>query len=286
MLPRRLILVRHGESEGNIAAQAIKKGDDYSHMKRIAHVHTEAWRLTERGRAQAVCAGKYIRELPHSTLWSEEVSYRSLGYPEPLAGYTSPFARAMETAALLNLSLGPEMGWRIHPMLAERNWGMASATTEEERKLLLPSLDLRDRDGLWWAPPGGESVASVTVRLHAFLDGISRDSNGANTTVVVCHGEVMWALRILLERMPPHEYRELDESSDPAHKIHNAHILVYEKPRGCQGYTQRLSVCPWSEEEGQIVPKAREATELIQRPTYSNADLLALLDKHYPPLLR
>lgn len=47
--------------------------------------------------------------------------------------------------------------------------------------------------------------------------------------LVVCHGEVMWAMRTRLERMSLMRYKDLIESKRFTDHIHNGHILVYTR---------------------------------------------------------
>jgi broad specificity phosphatase PhoE len=67
-MPRDLLVVRHGESEGNVAQAAVKRGDD-SLMRQLDTVHTELWRLSPLGRRQARAAGEWVRrELDHTQI--------------------------------------------------------------------------------------------------------------------------------------------------------------------------------------------------------------------------
>ena len=68
---KRIILVRHGESEGNVDP--------------VAYVKTPDWRiqLTDTGREQAHDAGRRLRAL--------------VGEDEPLLFYVSPYMRTLQT---------------------------------------------------------------------------------------------------------------------------------------------------------------------------------------------
>ena len=60
-MPQDLILVRHGESEGNVALNAAKRGDT-SHMTEAYRQRSAAdYRLTDKGRRQAALAGQWVR---------------------------------------------------------------------------------------------------------------------------------------------------------------------------------------------------------------------------------
>jgi NAD+ kinase len=100
--------------------------------------------------------------------------------------------------------------------------------------------------------------------------------------LVVCHGEVMWAFRVRLERMPQERYRELDQSPDQRIKIHNCQILHYTRRDPVSGelgphLNWLRSVCPWDP------GRSGNEWQPIRRVSYSNADLLAVVAKT-PPL--
>lgn len=75
-LPIEIVLVRHGEAEGNLAHSQSQKGDDslwtpefmvWTIFKLLLNKnqkarHTSSYRLTDRGREEAKIAGDYIRE--------------------------------------------------------------------------------------------------------------------------------------------------------------------------------------------------------------------------------
>ena len=109
MLPANILLVRHGESEGNIAFRAEREGDtQFILNEEFSRQHSSRWRLTNTGREQAKATGEWINE----------------NYPDGFDYYfTSEYARAIETAGLLGIkeTLGNPT-WRISPYLRERNW--------------------------------------------------------------------------------------------------------------------------------------------------------------------
>jgi NAD+ kinase len=89
VMPIDLILVRHGESEGNLAHSRARYHNDTSAFENehFTKKHSSQWRLTDLGREQAVKAGEWIRE-----------------HIGPIDFFlTSEYVRAMETSALLNL---------------------------------------------------------------------------------------------------------------------------------------------------------------------------------------
>ena len=83
-----LILVRHGESEGNVAYRKSAVGDNSLYIGEFLKRHSSKWRLTDTGRHQAASAGEWIVK----------------NFPLSLDGfYSSEYVRAAETAARLNV---------------------------------------------------------------------------------------------------------------------------------------------------------------------------------------
>ena len=60
-LPLDLILVRHGESEGNVAQDFAKLGDDSLWTAEFKDRHSSKYRLTDKGKAQAKMSGDWIK---------------------------------------------------------------------------------------------------------------------------------------------------------------------------------------------------------------------------------
>ena len=236
MRVKDLILVRHGESEGNVARRLSLQGDHRLYEGEFLNRHSSLWRLTDRGRAQARSAGKWLQE-----------EFQEI--PGFSRHYTSEYLRAMETAALLELPNNPE--WFAEVFLRERDWGQLDLMSQEERIAnFSQELRRRDRDRFFWLPPGGESLAMVAMRVDRFLAMLNRECSNENV-IVVCHGEVMWSFRLRLERMSQAQFHALGRSKDPHDRIHNGQILHYTRRNPNDGNDVRSafhwyrSVCPW-----------------------------------------
>jgi NAD+ kinase len=261
-MPMHLVLVRHGQSEGNAAHQHSREGDNSLHTDEFRSRHHSSWRLTDGGIRQAKIAGAWIRNNVYNGLFDRH--------------YVSGCLRAVETAALLDL---PNACWRKEDTLIERDWGDLDRMTEDDRwKFYRKNLEDRQVAPLFWKPPNGESVASLgPTRVFRFLDTMHRECTEMRV-IVVLHGDLMWAFRIALEHMPSERYTELDRSNDPRDHIHNCQIIHYTRmdPDTCcptPNYRWVRSVCPTD------LSKSRNVWERIERVTYSNADLLALAEK-------
>ena len=259
-MPADLILVRHGESEGNVAVNASKRGDERHYTDEFMEVHSSRWRLSPRGVKQAELTGHWLRsEFPQ-------------GFDRY---YTSEFARAIETAAHLSLD---NAEWLINPYLRERWRGDLDRITQAGiEELAARVMKDRSQTPYYWRPPGGESLVDVCARLRLVLGTLHRECDG-RSAIVVCHGEVMEAFRIELERMSEHEYLEWDRASDsdPTLKIKNTQVWHYTRRDPASG-----ELAPHLGWRRSCVPSAGIGGPWVKinRRKYSNEELLALAEQ-------
>jgi len=254
LLPIDLVLVRHGESEGNLAQRRSKNGDESDWGAAFKDRHTSKYRLTDFGRQQAVIAGKWIKE--------------NIGEKFDRF-YCSEYTRAMETAALLDL---PGAQWITEFYLRERDKGVLTSTSKTERtKLFADELKRRELDSFYWAPAGGESIANSCLRVDRVLTSL-RESCAGFKVVLVCHGNIMCAFRIRTERISQMDFHEA--LGRPKNTIYNCQIIHYSRRHPVTGYIHHSinwmrSVCPWSQELS-----SNEWVE-IRRKTWTNDQLLS-----------
>ncbi|MCK6555137.1 histidine phosphatase family protein [Candidatus Binatia bacterium] len=152
----RIILVRHGESEGN--------------RDRTFTQHTNV-PLTERGREQARAAGVRIRALC-----------------APARLVASPFARARQTAEII----AGEIDCAVHfeAAFCEQSFGVFAG---RPYTAMLDDAAFHEGPRWEWRPPGGESIADVYARAVPAFERLVQ-SSGADDVVLVSHGGVMFAL--------------------------------------------------------------------------------------------
>lgn len=253
-MPIDLVLVRHGQSEGNLVIMQLEK-QGLPVPKEYYAKHTAHWRLTSKGVEQAKIAGKWLRE----NLETKFDRY-----------YVSDYVRAKETAALLGLN---QALWGINIYISERSWGIMDRFTEEQRnKEFQLDLETRKIHSFYWTPPRGESMFQLCQRLEKVLETLHREcSNGR--IIMVCHGEVMWGFRVILERIPPDKYVKLDESKNPFDRIHNCQILHYSRINPSSNeLTPTLnwmrSICPTD------LSLSNNDWQEIIRPKFTNKQLL------------
>ena len=259
-MPIDLVLVRHGESEGNVVYGRARQGDHSLFTPAFASRHSSRWRLTRRGLEQAHTAGAWLRQ---------HIAARFDRY------YVSEYLRAMETAGHLGFD---EATWFCEFYLRERDWGAFDLLSHDERRQRYSDeLDRRELDSFYWAPPGGESMASLCLRIDRVLHTLHRECTDQRV-LVVCHGEVMWGFRVRLERMTQERYHDLDRSREPRHKLHNCQVLHYTRRDPATGIIApylnwMCSICPWDSD------RSDNAWQTIDRPQCSSADLLAVVER-------
>jgi len=255
-MPIDLVLVRHGESEGNLAMRgSYQEGDESAFTDEFKERHSWQWRLTDEGRKQAKAAGRWIRG---------NLKMRFHGF------FTSEYVRAMETAAHLGI---PHAEWKCELYLRERDGGvMEKAPASKRTGAFAEANEARRREPLLWIPENGLSVADVCLRVDRVIDTLHREYAGKNV-IIVCHGEVMWAFRARLERYSIDQFNERKNSRDPRDEIHNCQILHYTRTVVGSGgfapyYVRTRSVCPWD------MSRSSNEWQDIVRKKYSNSELL------------
>ena len=267
-----LILIRHGESEGNVfhgqhAAQ-------WAHLaEQFGARHSSQWHLTDRGIMQAKRAGELIRK------------YFS-GPPYFDFSYTSDYVRAFETAGHLGL---PGVEWRRSPFLIERDWGVLDNLPHDERmQRFADAMARHEREGIFWRATNGERLVDVMAsRIHRVMDTLHRECADKRVGMV-CHGELMHAFRIVIERVPPEEYTPWYHMPDGSDwRIPNGGILHYTRRDPISGVP--TSFMSWTRV---LAPNDHDPAEpawspwrTIQRKKYSNDELLAIAQRDYPPRL-
>ncbi|MDR4308561.1 2,3-bisphosphoglycerate-dependent phosphoglycerate mutase [Chelatococcus sambhunathii] len=176
-MQRRLVLVRHGQSEWN-----------------LKNLFT-GWKdpdLTERGVEEAIEAGRRLK--------AEGIVFD--------AAFTSKLKRAQRTNQLiLN-----ELGQRTLPVvedeaLNERDYGeLTGLNKDEARKTWGEQKVLMWRRSYDVPPPGGESLRDTVARtLPYFVREILPVVLQGKTTLVTAHGNSLRALIMTLERLTPDE---------------------------------------------------------------------------------
>lgn len=171
--PRRIVLVRHGQSMGNV--------DETEYSR------TPDWKveLTEKGREQARASGKQLGELLRSD--GENAA------PSRLFVYCSPYRRCQQTLHELLAGAGvtePELVAHLQePRLREQDFG----NYQDPEGMKSHKVE-RNRFGrFFFRFPNGESGADVYDRVSTWLESLFREMesgeiDGDTTVLLVTHG--------------------------------------------------------------------------------------------------
>jgi len=187
----RILLVRHGESLGNV--------DPTIHATTADH----AVPLSDSGREQAREAGRRIvqhfeanrdGELRHVRLW------------------VSPYLRTRQTADALQETAGHLVTDRKeHILLCEQQFGLFDGIPDDELPVRYPQefayYDMQCKFGgkFWARMPQGESRFDVAKRIHQAFGTFHRDAefHGIHDIIVICHGVTLRAFVMMWCHLSP-----------------------------------------------------------------------------------
>ena len=216
--PARLWLVRHGQSQGNVARDA---ADLAGHHEIEIDVRDVDVPLSELGWKQAEAAGRWFASLPRDE--------------RPEIILSSPYIRARQTAEIIckqdALSGGPVRAI-VDERLREREFGIFDRlTTLGIRKRFPEEAEHRRRLGKFYhRPPGGESWADVILRLRSMLNTINLHYCDKRV-LIVCHQVVVLCFRYILEELDEGSILDIDKEAD----VLNCGICAYDFEPGADG---------------------------------------------------
>jgi broad specificity phosphatase PhoE len=221
--PNRIILVRHGESEGNVDDTIYERVPDH----RIG--------LTPKGFEQARQTGAAIREV----LDGESVEV-----------YVSPYVRTRQTLETLGLPVA-ERDVRVEPRLREQDWANFQDPAD-----IAEQKTLRDRYGhFYYRFSHGESGADVFDRVSTFLESMFRNFETADApgeVVIVTHGLTM---RLFCMRWFHWSVEYFESLENPG----NAETVVLERQPDFRYRLQR----PFRQWDASLAPTERERSSWL-----------------------
>jgi broad specificity phosphatase PhoE len=161
--------IRHGETDWNVEGR-LQGGIDTP--------------LNELGLTQAAHAGRVLGNL----FARQRLDVSNLAF------VASPLQRARATMDAVRAELKlPPGGYALDDRLREIGYGHWEGSTLAQAQVSHPELYAnRERDKWRALPPGGESYASVQVRMRDWYDSLEGD------TVAVAHGGTARALMVAL----------------------------------------------------------------------------------------
>jgi broad specificity phosphatase PhoE len=195
MKPHRIILIRHGESQGNHNREIYATIPDY------------ALELTEKGKEQASSAGRKLKQM----IGDESVFF-----------YISPLWRTRMTFEEIAHEFDQDQfRYREEPRIREQEWGHLRNLDDNE-----VIDEARNTFGsFYYRIPEGESAADVYDRISDFFGTLHRDfekDHFPQNVIIVTHG---MTLRLFLMRWYHWTIEEFDEYAN----LQNGEFVVMEK---------------------------------------------------------
>ena len=199
--PERLWIIRHGESQGNLARIAAEASDAKVINLDIRDVDVP---LSALGHTQAEAAGAWFAALPEDQR------------PEVLI--SSPYLRARQTAEAIFAAgglVGDARPALFDERLREREFGIFDGLTPLGIADKYPEEAAhRAKLGKFYhRAPGGESWADVILRLRSVLNTISLQLAGKRV-LLVGHQVVVMCLRYILEEMTEEQLMALNKQGE------------------------------------------------------------------------
>jgi broad specificity phosphatase PhoE len=202
--PDLLVIVRHGQSERNVAKEQAKAvGNSVVWASSARDVDTP---LTALGIQQAITTGQFLSKENFDVI------------------FASPYMRTLQTSQHIAEQLPAAPRIILEERIREIEFGVLDGLTHQGVRERYPEeWARREREGkYWYRPPGGESRPDVALRVHSFLGTLTRDYR-QKKVLVVCHSVVVLIFRRLLERWDEAKYIEVDSEDD----VLNCGITTY-----------------------------------------------------------
>ena len=185
MRPKEIILIRHGESEGNVNAKIYEYTPDHE------------LKLTQNGKKQVIEVGKELKNI----IGNQRIQF-----------YTSPMLRAHETTEILINEINPP-GYELteEPRIREQDWGNFQNVEEtkqfkQERKIY---------GSFYYRFANGESGADVFDRVSSFFETLHRhfqDPDFPPILIIITHGVT---LRCFLMRWYHWSVKKFEKLKNP-----------------------------------------------------------------------
>jgi probable phosphoglycerate mutase len=191
MLYPRIIFMRHGETEWNLAGRA------------QGHLNSP---LTKKGRTQAEKLGEILK--------------RELGTPIGYAQMVSPIGRTLETADYI------KKHFRFDPtpsdLLKEINLGKLSGLDRSEMEMKFPDHMAGKPDCDWYfGAPDGETMDDMRRRATEWLESLT------GPTIAVSHGQIGKVIRGIYLGLLDEQILRLKEPQGVIHVLDNGTETIW-----------------------------------------------------------
>ena len=205
--PKRIWIVRHGESAGNVARDAADLAGD----------------------ARIEIVGRDV-DVPLSPLGQQQSEALAAWFgalsEQPDVIVASPYIRASSTAETIARQLTARPGLIVgtDERLREKEFGILDGLTRRGIEELYPDqADFRRILGKFYhRPPAGESWCDVILRLRSMLDTISLHY-ADRCVLIVAHQVVVLCMRYIIESLTEEEILEIDRQGD----VSNCSVTEY-----------------------------------------------------------
>ena len=208
--PEKLWLVRHGQSQGNVARDI---ADEEGLHEIDIDVRDVDVPLSELGHQQAEATGRWFAALPPDQ--------------RPEVILSSPYLRARQTAEAICKAggLSGPVKLIVDERLRERECGIFDRLTGVGIRAKYPEESAhRTKLGKFYhRPPGGESWADVILRLRSAMNTINLHYCD-RSVLNVCHQVVVLCKRYVLEELTEEQILQIDKQAE----ILNCGICVYD----------------------------------------------------------
>ena len=205
--PVELVLVRHGESVGNLADDEAREADAERLDLQVRDADVE---LSPNGWEQARTLGRWVAGLPQDE--------------HPDLVLSSPYRRAADTAR----GACGELEGRVvlDERLRERDLGVLDGLTGTGIRARHPEeAERRTRLGkFYYQPPSGESWADVVLRVRSLLADLREGYDGRRVWLF-SHQAVIMSFRYVLEGLDEAHLLEIDRGT----RIGNATLTCYRR---------------------------------------------------------
>lgn len=233
--PSQLVLVRHGESLGNVADRRAKElGADRLDLE-FRDADTP---LSSTGERQADAVGSWIAGQADGT--------------HPDIVISSPYVRALATAQRVAAAVG--LGVATDERLRERDLGVFDGMTGAGIRATYPEeAARRSKMGkFYYRPPGGESWTDVVMRVRSVLADVRAEYDGCRVWVF-SHQAVIMGFRYVLETLDEGEVLSIDRSTPLA----NCSLTTYD--RGADGALHLTTYADTTAVDRSSAPTTHEA---------------------------